>query len=103
MENNEIAKRNLILVGKLNDKLKGTIERGAEKLSAHCSDLKSQIKEISSELQKFITESNENLLDEIQAYEKNFFSKFDLEISNTKIDITNLIARTDLFCCKWSK
>ncbi len=103
MENNEIAKRNLILVGKLNDKLKQTIERGAEKLSAHCSDLKSQIKEISSELQKFITESNENLLDEIQAYEKNFFSKFDLEISNSKIDITNLISRTDLFCCKWSK
>jgi hypothetical protein len=92
----------LVKIGQLNDKLKDDMNTAKEKLSMHCDEIKVDINEISQKLHERVKECEERLLKEIEAYEKNFNVKFDLEESRTKLDLANVLIDADSFLLKYS-
>jgi len=104
LENKELTSliESLHLLGTLNLKLKDDLEKAKVKLSEHCDEIKTELVEIKNKSLEFVDECEKNLCNELEAYERNFNAKFDLEDSNTKKDTINLIIEADSFLNKYS-
>ena len=92
----------VIKVGQLNAKLKDDMSMTKEKLSKHCDEIKVDINEITRNLHERVKECEERLVKEIEAYEKNFNVKFDLDESRTKLDLANVLIDADSFLLKYT-
>ena len=104
LENEELTSLIVSLknIENLSVTFKEDLDEGQVKLSQHCDIIKTEINELTNRLNEFVDESQKELSKEIEAYERNFNSKFDLLVSSTKHDTTNLILEADSFLSKYS-
>jgi hypothetical protein len=104
LENEELKSLILSLknIEHLSVTFKEDLDEGQVKLSQHCDIIKTEINELTNKLNELVDESQKELSKEIEGYERNFHSKFDLVVSSNKHDTANLILEADSFLSKYS-